>query len=242
MTPHPQRTNRASSSTVRGLRLPHIEILRIFTDPDGRWGTSLGVVDGTSIIDPDERRSLADRLSCETVFIDDFEGARIQIANHPAKSTFAERSLIGAAWVLARELGYQPRYLQTATEMIRTWNEEGVVWIRGPLASTPPWWHERLDTAVEIEALTAPLPPQQDATQLWAWQDEAAGIARARAFATRFETMEDEACGSASMRLAAVLGRRLTINHGEGSVIFAEPGPPGTADIGGWVVSDGPLT
>jgi hypothetical protein len=43
------------------------------------------------------------------------------------------------------------------------------------------------------------------------------------------------------MRLAAALGRELTLYHGNGSIIHARPGPPGTAEIGGRVVSDGAI-
>jgi predicted PhzF superfamily epimerase YddE/YHI9 len=60
-------------------------------------------------------------------------------------------------------------------------------------------------------------------------------------FAARYGIAEDEACGSASMRLAAALGRELTLYHGNGSIIHARPGPPGTAEIGGRVVSDGAI-
>jgi predicted PhzF superfamily epimerase YddE/YHI9 len=112
------------------------------------------------------------------------------------------------------------------------------VWVRGPLASAPPWWHERLESAEAVEKLSGPLVPEQDATQLWAWEDEAAGIVRVRVFAQRFGIVEDEACGSASMRLAAALGRRLTIHHGDGSIVLAQPGPPSYAEVGGRVVTD----
>jgi hypothetical protein len=43
------------------------------------------------------------------------------------------------------------------------------------------------------------------------------------------------------MRLAAALGQPITVHHGEGSIIYAQPGPPGTAEIGGLVVSDGTI-
>lgn len=51
----------------------------------------------------------------------------------------------------------------------------------------------------------------------------------------RFGIPEDEANGSGSMRLAATLGRKLTIHHGIGSVIYARPSTPGFAEVGGMV-------
>ncbi len=79
-------------------------------------------------------------------------------------------------------------------------------------------------------------------TQLWAWQDETAGTMRVRTFASRAGIPEDEACGSGAMRIAAALGRQLTLHHGRGSIIHAKPGPPGYADIGGQVTEDEPRT
>jgi predicted PhzF superfamily epimerase YddE/YHI9 len=49
---------------------------------------------------------------------------------------------------------------------------------------------------------------------------------------------QDEACGSASMLLAAQLGRAITIQHGSGSLVQASPAPNGMADLGGYVVWD----
>ena len=60
-------------------------------------------------------------------------------------------------------------------------------------------------------------------------------------FAARYGVGEDEACGSACLRLAAAVGREITVRHGAGSIVRAQPGPPGAAEIGGRVVSDGML-
>lgn len=69
-------------------------------------------------------------------------------------------------------------------------------------------------------------------------QDEAAGTVRARVFAARFDVPQDEACGSASMLLADRLQRPLTIQHGEGSLVFARSAADGMAEVGGRVVLD----
>jgi predicted PhzF superfamily epimerase YddE/YHI9 len=77
-------------------------------------------------------------------------------------------------------------------------------------------------------------------TQLWAWINEDQGSMRVRTFASRAGLAEDEACGSGAMRMAAAFGRPLTLYHGRGSIIFARPGPPGFAAIGGYVAEDAP--
>jgi predicted PhzF superfamily epimerase YddE/YHI9 len=221
-----------------------IEVLRVFTDADGRYGNPLGVVlDGAAIPDPNQRQQLATGLGySETIFFDELKAGRIQIFTPAVEIPFAGHPTVGASWVMARELGREPEILRTAGGEVATWAENGLTWVRGPLASTPPWWHERLASSDEVDRLTGPLSPAQDATQLWAWQDEAAGVVRARVFASRYGVAEDEACGSCCMRLAAALGRRLTIHHGRGSIVHAQPGPPATAEIGGYVTSDGPVS
>lgn len=77
-------------------------------------------------------------------------------------------------------------------------------------------------------------------TQLWAWINEDQGFMCARTFAQRAGIAEDEACGSGAVRMAAAFGRPLTLYHSRGSIIFARPGPPGFAAIGGYVAEDAP--
>ena len=92
--------------------------------------------------------------------------------------------------------------------------------------------------ATAVDAMTEPPHPDQDADQFWAWIDQQAGTVRDRVFAAGYGVPQDEACGSASMLLAAHLGRAITIQHGSGSVIQASPAFNGMADVGGRVVWD----
>lgn len=192
-----------------------IEVLRVFADDQGGHGNPLGVVlDGAAVPDSKRRQKLASALGfSETVFIDDVEHGRLQIFTPTVELPFAGHPAVGAAWLLARELSAPPTTLDTRGGRVATWSHDGEVWVRGSLASTPPWWHERLPTSNEVAQLTGPLRPEQDATQLWAWEDESIGSIRARVFAARYGVHEDEACGSACMRLAAALGRPITIRN-----------------------------
>ena len=54
-----------------------------------------------------------------------------------------------------------------------------------------------------------------------------------RVFAPRVGVDEDEATGAHAVRLAALLGREITIRQGRGSLILAEPRGDGTVEIGG---------
>jgi predicted PhzF superfamily epimerase YddE/YHI9 len=68
---------------------------------------------------------------------------------------------------------------------------------------------------------------------VWTWLDEAAGEVRARVFPQEIGIDEDEATGSAALRLVAVLGRPVTIRQGRGSVLLARPSEGGYAAVGG---------
>jgi predicted PhzF superfamily epimerase YddE/YHI9 len=217
-----------------------VRVLRVFADADGRHGNHLGLVlDGAAV--PRQRRiAVAAAVGYSaTVFIDDLDAGMLRIYTPSVELPFAGHPVVGAAWAIAAETGAHPALLRTPGGVVPTWREGDDTWVTAGLAATPPWWHERLDSAAAVDRLDGPLDAAQDATQLWAWQDESRGVVRARVYAARLGIVEDEACGSASMRLAAALGRPLTVVHGAGSVIHVRPGGrPGTADVGGHTVAE----
>ncbi|HLR98082.1 MAG TPA: PhzF family phenazine biosynthesis protein, partial [Mycolicibacillus parakoreensis] len=102
-----------------------VEVLRVFTDEHGQHGNPLGVVfDGASVPDTAERQGLAAALGfSETIFIDDAERGRLRIFTPATELPFAGHPTIGAAWVLARELGSPPAALETAGGVVATWAE-----------------------------------------------------------------------------------------------------------------------
>jgi predicted PhzF superfamily epimerase YddE/YHI9 len=222
-----------------------IRVLRVFTDADFRFGNPLGVVENANdvIPEPEQRQALAASLGySEALFIDDAESAQVRMYSGKREVPFAGHAAVGGAWLLGQMTGQTPSRLTTTSSEAQTWTEGGLTWVRSTLATTPPWWHERLPNPEAVESLDGPLSPRQDMTQLWAWIDEPAGVMRVRTFASRAGITEDEACGSGAMRMAAAFGRRLVLHHGRGSIIYAKPGPPGYADIGGYVTEDAPRT
>ena len=217
-----------------------VRVLRVFTNAEGKYGNPLGIIeDGARIPEPEQRQALAAELGfSESVFIDNADDAAIRIYSGKREVPFAGHAAVGAAWLLGKITGTVPSKLSTAAGDAETWEKDGATWVRSSLSSTPAWWHERLPTPEDVDALTGPLDPSQNMTQLWAWEDEAAGIMRVRTFAARAGIPEDEACGTGAMRMAAAFGRSLTLRHGKGSIILADPGPPGYADIGGRVTEE----
>jgi predicted PhzF superfamily epimerase YddE/YHI9 len=215
--------------------MAEVKVARVFADNTGSHGNLLGIVTNGTQVPLEDRLAFARKVGYSaTVFIDDLTSGAVRIYTPVAELDLAGHPLVGAAWTI----GTTPMVLRPPAGVVEAWREGDAWWIRAALGACPPWWHERLHSPADIAALDEPLHPRQDMTQLWAWEDEAAGRVRARVFAGRLGIAEDEACGSATMRLAAALGCELTVRHGSGSIIHARPGAaPGTAEIGGRVVA-----
>jgi predicted PhzF superfamily epimerase YddE/YHI9 len=218
-----------------------VHVLRVFTGEDGSHGNELGVVLDGSRVRPEHRQELAAALGYpETVFVDDAERAVVRIYSPTDELPFAGHPLVGTAWLLAR-VGSTPAVLRPPAGEVPARADSDRWWIEGRPEWSPPWEHVQLDSATAVAALRQPIDGH-DLTQFWAWSDESAGVVRARVFAARMGVPQDEACGSASLLLAAQLGRDLVVRHGEGSLIHVRPKPGGTVDVGGTVAACGTRT
>lgn len=219
-----------------------IHVLRVFVDERGGFGNPLGVVFDAAGLGPVERQRIATELGfSETVFVDHEIEARLQLFTPSHELPFAGHALVGTAWLLRQRLGVAPSALRPVrvAEPVPTFLEEGRTWVRGALADAPDWSHVRLDDAAEIDRLNASEQGlHRPKHQVWAWLDEPAGLIRARVFAAAFAVPEDEACGSATMLLAARLGRPIVARHGRGSLVRARPAGPGQAEVGGDVLPE----
>ncbi|MFC9625266.1 PhzF family phenazine biosynthesis protein [Streptomyces sp. NPDC056930] len=208
-----------------------IDVLRVFCGPDGRHGNALGVVrDGRTYPDEASRQELARRLGfSETVFVDDPERGHVDIYTPGLRLPFAGHPLVGAAWLLDLEI------LELPVGEIYARQDGEFTWITARPEWAPPRKLERYASVAEVEALTGP-PPGEGWLYVWAWEDEAAGRVRARAFPRRDDSIvEDEATGAAALLLSDRLGRALNIAQGRGSQILTAPAPDGTVEIGGRV-------
>ncbi|MGH9641457.1 MAG: PhzF family phenazine biosynthesis protein [Terriglobales bacterium] len=208
-------------------------------DDAGDYGSLTGVVPDATTMSPTEQQQLAHELGYpETIFVQDPGDLRIRTLTPKEEIPFAGQPSVGAAWLLGQLRGTLPQTLKLPCGSISVWGNGDRVWVQAPLSWMPAWTHEMVPSLKTLEALEGPLDPVQDATQLWTWVDEEKGHIRARTFASRFGIHEDESTGSASMQLAATLGREICIDHGAGSRIAAKPGPPGYAAVGGRVVEE----
>ncbi|GAA2260994.1 PhzF family phenazine biosynthesis protein [Kitasatospora cystarginea] len=210
-------------------------VLRVFTGPDGRYGNPLGVLrDGHSVPDQASRQAVARRLGfSETVFVDDPEHGRVDIYSPGARLPFAGHPLVGTAWLLGLEAFDLPVGSVTAR------HEPEFTWITARPEWAPPRTLRQYSSPDEIDALTVPEPGEW--IYAWAWQHEAAGRIRARAFPGRGDGIdEDEATGAAALLLTHRLGRALEITQGRGSQILTRPGADGVIEIGGRVRMEAP--
>ncbi|MGW2281642.1 PhzF family phenazine biosynthesis protein [Streptomyces sp. NPDC001770] len=209
-----------------------IDVLRVFCAPDGRHGNALGVVrDGRDYPDDTSRQELAAELGfSETVFVDDPERGQVDIRTPGLRLPFAGHPLVGTAWLLDLEI------LELEVGDVFARQDGEFTWITARPEWVPPRELVRYDSAAEVDALTGP-PPGEGWLYVWAWEDEAAGRVRARAFPRRGDGIaEDEATGAAALLLTARLGRALNITQGRGSQLLTAPAPDGTVEIGGRVV------
>jgi predicted PhzF superfamily epimerase YddE/YHI9 len=103
----------------------------------------------------------------------------------------------------------------------------------------PEFFIHDLDSADALAAADPADFPDDVAHYLWTWTDRAAGALRARMFAGNLGVVEDEATGSAAIRMTDYLSRDLTITQGRGSVIATTWSPEGWVGVAGRVVKDG---
>jgi len=202
---------------------------RVFTADDGSHGNEVLVVVGDGLPAAAVRQEVARTAPAPATVFVDADRFDVRIHNPKLERPFAGHPLLGTVAVLC-ELGRTPETLSAPAGHVRVWSADGLCWLHAPAGWSPNARHRQVATAAEVEALTG--PPADEPVQVWAWVDEPAGVVRARQFAPSEGKPEDEACGSASMVLAAALGRPLTVSHGRGSVIHVRPRGAGV-DLGG---------
>jgi predicted PhzF superfamily epimerase YddE/YHI9 len=151
---------------------------------------------------------------------------------------FAGHPTVGASWWL-RSTGTPVHSLQVPAGVVQVNYDGDFTAVSARSEWSPEFAIHDLDSVDEL-ADTDPADFSDDvAHYLWAWIDEAAGSLRSRMFAANLGVPEDEATGSAAIRITDYLTRDLHITQGKGSVIGTTWSPHGWLQVGGCVVADG---
>jgi len=218
-----------------------VTVLRVFTDTQGNFGNPLGVVDAATV-DPEQHQHIATELGySETIFVAvPAAGATTAVARLYTPLTelpFAGHPTVGASWWL-QSIGTPVRTLQVPAGAVQV-NYRGEV---TTVSARPEWSPEfaihRLDSVDQLADADPTDSCDDVAHYLWAWTDEAAGSLGSRMFATNLGVAEDEATGSAAIRITDYLARHLHITQNKGSVIETTWSPQGWVQVGGRVVAD----
>lgn len=219
-----------------------VTVLRVFTDPDGNFGNPLGVVDAGQV-EVANRQRLATQLGySETVFVDlpaaGSSTARATIYTPRTELPFAGHPTVGASWWL-RENGSPINTLQIPAGIVQVGYDERLARISAPVEWAPEFAVHELGSAADVLAADPADFPDDTAHYLWAWTDRATGSLRARMFAANLGVPEDEATGSAAMRITDYLSENLRITQGTGSIIETTWSAEGWVGVAGRVVNDG---
>jgi predicted PhzF superfamily epimerase YddE/YHI9 len=223
-----------------------VTVLRVFTDSSGNFGNPLGVVDAATV-PPDQRQQLATQLGySETVFIDlpddGATTAHARIYTPAVELPFAGHPTVGASWWL-RDAGTPIRTLQVPAGVVQVEYDGDVTAITARAEWSPEFAIHDLDSLDDLAAADpADYTDDVSSHYLWTWTDEPSGALRSRVFCSNLGVPEDEATGSAAVRMTEYLSRDLSITQGKGSVIETTWSPQGWVQVAGRVVNDGVRT
>lgn len=215
-----------------------LHVLRVFADQADGHGNPLGVfLDGAEV--PAQRRqAVAHELGfSETVYVDDTGHGRCRILTPGLELPFAGHPMVGTAWLLERE-GEPPEQLRPPAGIVDVRRDGELTFVAAQAEWSPPWELIELESAEVVAALREPPAGTGELPFCWAWADEGTGRVRARCWSLEDGIGEDEATGSAAIMLTVALGRPLTIDQGEGSILYAAPLSEARAEVGGRVVLD----
>jgi predicted PhzF superfamily epimerase YddE/YHI9 len=212
--------------------MPALHVLRVFVGDDGSGGNPLGVfLAGHGLTDEQLQPVAADLGFSETVFVSDDLRGELRIFTPASELPLAGHPLVGTSWLL-REEAVPADVLRPPAGEVPTWREGDMTWIRADPAFSPPFERRQLGSPLEVDALAG----DDELVNAWAWEDEAAGLIRARVFCRPLGIEEDEATGAAQLALGRELGRPLTVHQGAGSRIDVRPAAEGgLVEVGGRV-------
>ncbi|MGL4306622.1 MAG: PhzF family phenazine biosynthesis protein [Mycobacteriaceae bacterium] len=221
-----------------------IDVVRVFTDPNGRYGNQLGIVDAADI-PTSARQALAAELGySETIFVDfprdGSASANASIFTPAVEIPFAGHPTVGLSWWLAQR-GVPLQTLHVPAGLLRVSYDGELTTVQARSEWAAEFSVYELDSPEQVTNST-PAEYSDDHSYIWAWQNREEGIIRSRMFAPFFGIVEDQATGSDAVRMTEYLSRSLVVIQGEGSYIHTTWHPNGWVDLGGRTVHETTLT
>ncbi|HEX2286168.1 MAG TPA: PhzF family phenazine biosynthesis protein, partial [Mycobacterium sp.] len=158
-----------------------VTVLRVFTDPDGKYGNPLGVVDA-STVDPRDRQRIATQLGySETIFIDMPEPgastAHARIYTPAVELPFAGHPTVGASWWL-REQGMPIHTLQVPAGIVQVGYADDLTSVSARSEWAPEFAIHDLASTDELFAADPADYPDDVNHYLWTWTDREQGVVR----------------------------------------------------------------
>lgn len=219
-----------------------VAVLRVFTDAAGNFGNPLGVVDAAAV-PASMRQGVAAGLGySETIFVDlpasGSTTAHLRIFTPATELAFAGHPTVGAAWWL-RDRGTPIHTLQVPAGIVAVTHCDDLTAVVARAEWGPEFAIHEMPSVEQLLAADPADYADDEYHYLWAWLDRDGGQIRSRMFANELGVPEDEATGSAAVRITDHLSRDLTIIQGKGSQIFTTWSPDGSVVVSGRVASDG---
>ncbi|WAJ47039.1 PhzF family phenazine biosynthesis protein [Mycobacterium sp. Aquia_216] len=219
-----------------------VTVLRVFTDRDGRFGNPLGVVEANQVA-PADRQQLTTQLGySETIFVDlpaaGSTTTQATIYTPRTELPFAGHPTVGLSWWL-RENGTPINTLAVPAGIVQVHYDGDLVGVTARADWGPEFAIHEFDSVDQLLAAEPSNFPDDSAHYLWAWIDQSTGSLRSRTFVTNLGVPEDEATGSAALRITEHLSRDLSITQGNGSRLETVWSSDGWARVAGRVVNDG---
>jgi predicted PhzF superfamily epimerase YddE/YHI9 len=221
-----------------------VTVLRVFTDSAGNFGNPLGVVEATAVA-PADRQALAAQLGySETIFVElpaiGSTTTQARIFTPAAELPFAGHPTVGASWWL-RSIGTPVNTLQVPAGLVQVDYDGDLTGVNARAEWAPEFAIHELESLDELAAADPDDYPDDSEHYLWTWVNKPAGALRSRMFSPNLGIPEDEATGSAAVRMTDYLSSDLTITQGKGSQIETRWSPEGWVRVAGRVVNDGVL-
>lgn len=214
-----------------------MDILNVFTNEKGEFGTPLGIVeDFNKAITENERLDITRESGfTEVVFIESLQNPTISIYTPEQNLPFASHALVGSHYYFMHKYNILSSSIFSKGNKIEVYHKDDLYWADADISILPKFNLKEYPNTASIDTFNLDNTSDFQHMLVWSWINKAGGMVRARTFAPDWDILEDEANGSGSMLLSHALKRDIKVFHGTGSIIHAHPTQQNHVAVGGLV-------